>query len=244
MNGINPNSPVGAYQATARARRTGPIENIQPDPKPIKTEVDSLSEQTLHSLAQQAQVSPSQTEPKGKVKDKSRERHLPKENNKPQKTEVSGQDKLTGRSFSGTLDGPLLMEEAPFLKEAQGSNFRTVDFVFANPADFEDLRSVSLGLSGLEESARKSASSDQPVAFGSGESQYLFSGVQNGAATVQTVIADGMPTQVDTTSIATLPNGDKVEIARNCNGSLLSIRLPEASLSDLVEWGRGLLATA
>ncbi|MBS2039259.1 hypothetical protein JST97_30020 [bacterium] len=237
MNMLSIGSTLSPYRAAIRAPR---FENIEhgygnQSHQRVATEVDSLSLQTRMDLSQKAQVLP--PPPPAETK---RKPTLPP---KKEQAKVSTQD-FTGRTCSGTLHGPLLMEEPQMEVEARPSAFRSVDFVFDNQQDFAPLRGASLALAALEPSVLHAPGADQPLAvIPSSDSQFAYFGVRNGQAVIVQQFQEAQP-QAQSSQVR-LPNGQVATILRSADDQMqLSIHLPAASLDDLAQWGRSLLAVA
>ncbi|MFN8611240.1 MAG: hypothetical protein U0931_27095 [Vulcanimicrobiota bacterium] len=237
MNLLSIGSTLSPYRAAVRAPR---VENLEhgygsQSHHRVATEVDSLSLQTRLDLSQKAQVLPPPPPAESK-----RKPTLP---HKKEQQRVTTQD-FTGRSCSGSLHGPLLMEEPEMQVEARPGTFRSVDFVFDHQQDFAPLRGASLALAALEPSVLHAAAADRPLAvIPSSDSQFAYFGVRNGQAVIVQQFQEAQaPAQ---SSQVRLPNGQVATILRDANDQMqLSIHLPAASLDDLAQWGRSLLAIA
>lgn len=237
MNLLAIGSTLSPYRAAIRSPR---VENVEHGygkvtHHRVATEVDSLSLQTRMDLSQKAQVLP--PPPPAETK---RKPTLPP---KKQEQRVSGSD-FTGRTCVGNLHGPLLMEEPQMEVETRPSGFQTVDFQFENEKDFAPLRGASLALAALEPSILHAPGQDKPLAtVPSSDSNFAYFGVRNGQAVIvqqfHEAQGEAAPSQVR------LPNGQVATILRGADEQMqLSIHLPAASLDELANWGRSLLAIA
>jgi hypothetical protein len=237
MNLLAIGSTLSPYRAAIRSPRIEPIEQGygRHSHQRVATEVDSLSLQTRLDLSQKAQVLPPPPPAESK-----RKPTLPP---KKEQQRVSSQD-FTGRTCSGSLHGPLLMEEPQMEVEARPSGFRSVDFVFDNHQDFAPLRGASLALAALEPSVLHAPGGDKPLAvIPSSDSQFAYFGVRNGQAVIVQQFQEAQPQSQS--SQVRLPNGQVATILRGADDQMqLSIHLPAASLDDLAQWGRSLLAVA
>jgi hypothetical protein len=235
---------LNSYIPGIRTRAPLPVEqSYNPPAKKVATEVDSLSDGMKFDLSQKAQAQP----PAPKTAPKKKSAPAPKPSAKQQASKVQGKD-FAGRTCSGNLNGPLLMED-PMAANAAQAGFQISQFNFNSSQDIGDLRSGALLLGGLGESILHAPASENPLAqIQSGDTLFSYYGVDNGSATLKGTSvksSDSAHLAIPTKSAVTLPDGQIVEITRNASvGELLSIRLPEASLSELAEWGRGLLAVA
>lgn len=229
---------IAPYRAAIRAPRVEPIEQGygQIAHNRVATEVDSLSLQTKMDLSQKAQVLP--PPPPAETKRKPSQ--------PPKKTEarVSTSD-FTGRTCSGSLHGPLLMEDPQMEVESRPSAFKSVDFVFENDKDFAPMRSASLALGALEPSVLHAPGQDQPLANIPGaDSNFAYFGVRNGQAVIVQHFQEAQPERAETSQVR-LPNGQVATILRGSDDQMqLSIHLPASSLDELANWGRSLLAIA
>lgn len=238
MNLLAIGSTLSPYRAAIRSPR---LENVEHgygtvSHHRVATEVDSLSLQTRLDLSQKAQVLP--PPPPAETK---RKPTLPP---KKQEQRVSGFD-FTGRTCVGNLHGPLLMEDPQMEVEARPSGFQTVDFQFDNEKDFAPLRGASLALATLEPSILHAPSQDRPLAsVPSSDSNFAYFGVRNGQAVIVQQFHEAQPETRETSQVR-LPNGQVATILRGADDQMqLSIHLPAASLSELAQWGRSLLAIA
>jgi hypothetical protein len=234
---------LNSYIPGIRTRAPLPVEqSYNPPIKKVATEVDSLSDGMKFDLSQKAQAQP----PAPKVAPKKKPAPAPRQANK-QQPKVQGKD-FTGRTCSGNLHGPLLMED-PLLSNHTQSGFQMSQFNFTSPQDLGDFRTSGLLLGSLDAGVLNSPASETPLAqVQTGDTTFSYYGIDNGNAKIVGTSSKGgaeakqaAPSQ----STVTLPDGQTVEIIRNATvGELLSIRLPEASLGELAEWGKGLLAVA
>lgn len=238
MNMLSIGSTLSPYRAAIRAPRVESVEHGYGGQSHhrVATEVDSLSLQTRMDLSQKAQVLPPPPPAESK-----RKPTLPP---KKEQARVSAQD-FAGRTCSGSLHGPLLMEEPQMEVEARPSGFRSIDFVFDNQQDFAPLRGASLALAALEPSVLHAPGGDKPLAvIPSSDSQFAYFGVRNGQAVIVQQFQEAQ-TQSPEASQVRLPNGQMATILRGSDDQMqLSIHLPAASLDDLAQWGRSLLAVA
>lgn len=188
-------------------------EAAPPQPE-VKTGVESLSLESKLDLSHKAQVQPPPPPQATKKKPSVPERVAPKS--------VEGED-FTGRTCSGTLHGPLLMEEPGGLA-----------FECENAQDFEAMTRLGLQLGEVPPELLHTPAGEAPVVQQPG---FTYHGIEpEGARLVQHV--EGSPEVVE--SRVKLPDGQTVLVTRGPNQ--ISILVPPASLDELANWGRNLLA--
>ena len=244
MNAIG-NNVVAPYRPSYRIPGTRPVEGdygTPPQPK-VAEGFESLSLQTRIDISQKAQAAPPPPPQETKRKS-STPAERRKEQARPEEAQVSTSD-FTGRTATGTLNGPLLMEDplASDSSESRVGSFRTVDFKFESSEDFASVRSAGAALGSLTLDQLYSPAGESPVAVVPvQDSQFHYLGIQDGSATLVEMLDHPVePSQ----SRVVLPNGQQVEITRGAgDGSQISVRIPALSLDDLACWGRDLLAVA
>jgi hypothetical protein len=240
-------APIGRSLAPYRAAIRQPLSSVveqsygNGQQARVSTDVASLSLETRLDLSQKAQVlpPPPPTESKRKTSPAPARRA---------ETQVSGSDFL-GRSCSGSLHGPLLMEDPLQVDSLDGrpTPFQSIDFVFENAQDFAPMRSASLALACLEPSVLHAPAGESPLAtLPATDSSFAYFGVKNGVATiVQQFEQPQAPSSLAEPSQVRLPDGQVAYIFRG-QGPVhqMSLHLPASSLDDLAGWGRGFLAFA
>ena len=148
---------------------------------------------------------------------------------------------FTGRQCSGTLHGPLLMEDAP-LSTLSPKDSHSLDLVFEHEGDRQLLRSAGLMLGALgSETLQAPATGEALVSLPALDSSYSYMGVRDGVAQLVQTFQDPLEARSD--SVARLADGSEVKFCRGQEGQL-SIFLPAQSLDQLIHWGRNLLAVA
>lgn len=227
--GMNPVASGGAVAPIKTVTRSNSVVAQPAAPAPqVATEVASLSLETKLDLSQKAAVVPPPP-PADNRKSKS-EKAPPKK-----AAETVATTDFAGRTCSGTLNGPLLMEEPG---AAQGLEFRSIDFVYGDDSDFAALQSAGKALSGLDtELLLKPAEGDEPLLSLSDGSAYY--GVKDGLGKLVQRYDGEATAEI---SQVRLPDGNLVEISRQPGE--LSIYLPAASLEEISRWGGRLLAEA
>ena len=244
MNFMAIGSNLAPYRPALRSARINPIEQSYGNPPAnrVATDVATLSLENQIDLSQKAQVLP--PPPPKETKKKPSQPPTRKAEARVSTTDFSG------RTCSGSLHGPLLMEE-PEMEvqslDARPAGFQSVDFGFDSPHDFAPLRSASLALAALEPSQLHAPAQDTPVAtVPSSDSSFAYFGVRNGVAVmVQQFELPQAPHSSPENSQVRLPNGQIATILRTPGGeSQLSIHLPASSLDELALWGQSLLAVA
>ncbi|MBT9586189.1 hypothetical protein IV102_22805 [bacterium] len=238
-------SPIGRSLAPYRAAIRQPVASTveqsygSGQPARISTDVASLSLETRLDLSQKAQVLPPPPPPESTRKTPPARRE----------SQVSTTD-FTGRSCSGSLHGPLLMED-PMMEvqslDSRPAAFKSVDFVFENTQDFAPMRSASLALAALEPSILHAPASQVALAtVPSSDSSFAYFGVKNGVATIVQQFDNDQPQAFSQDSgQVRLPDGQVAFISRaHGPAGQLSIHLPATSLDPLADWGRSLLAIA
>lgn len=229
---------LAPYRAFLRPNLISPVEQgYGNEALRVATDVASLSLETRLDLSQKAQVVPPAPPPETRRKSAT-------ERPTPRKAQVQTHD-FTGRQCSGSLHGPLLMEELEMPdSSARPSGFRSVDFVFEDSQDFASLRSASLALGAIHPEVLQAPSVGEPLAvIPAADSTFAYFGVKNGMAhlvqqwegPVQAHRSPG-ETQVR------LPDGRSARLSwQQSEQTQLSLYLPAESLDQLVGWGRGLL---
>lgn len=207
-------SPVQALRKSAGRGAAEPLP-VQPE---VATGVESLSLQSKVDLSQKAQVQPPPPPPATKKKSSLPEK-LPSKS-------VEGQD-FTGRTCSGTLHGPLLMEDPAALS-----------FECESPRDFETMHRLGMQLGQVPPELLHAPASESPLVR---EPEFAYFGVgSEGARLVQASESGGPDTLQE--SRVKLPGGQEVLVTRGPNE--ISILVPPASLDELASWGKKLLAVA
>ncbi|MFN8612762.1 MAG: hypothetical protein U0931_34815 [Vulcanimicrobiota bacterium] len=174
--------------------------------------------ETRLDLSQKAQVQPPPPPQASKKKNATTERPLSKS--------VEGQD-FTGRTCTGTLHGPLLMEDPAAL-----------NFDCQSPADFETMHRLGMQLGQVPPELLHSPAGEAPLLT---QPEFSYHGLEpQGARLVQHI--QGEPEQLARESRVKLAGGQEVLITRGPNE--ISILVPPASLDELASWGRNLLAVA
>jgi len=211
-------TPV-ARKPVARAVQNEAPPTLAPTHQPeVKTGVESLSLETKVELSQQAQVQPPPPPQATKKKSSTQEKLPPKG--------VEGED-FTGRTCTGTLNGPLLMEDPLAL-----------NFECDSPRDFETMHQLGLQLGQVPQELLHSPAGDAPLVK---EAGFSYHGIgPEGARLSQHIEGEaGAPLEVSHVKLA---DGQVVQVTRGPNE--ISILVPPASLDELANWGRNLLAVA
>ena len=150
----------------------------------------------------------------------------------PEKGEVRTTDSL-GRICTGSLHGPLLMEEAgaSYLSEA---SFSSEGFRYDNAVDFHNLKEASKALATLS----------SPELGLEQDPGYLYVGTIDGFANLvkdePSISSEGV-----SGGAIMFPDGRYGHISRSSrNGGEIRVRVPEESLDMLADWGRTLIAIA
>lgn len=215
--------------AAANLRHLQPQPGVTPAPAEKVVEgVEALSLQSKVDLSQKASVTPV------KAPDETRKPKKapgePKKAARPEgaatQEEVTGTD-FAGRTCTGSLSGPLLMEDPQALE----------GFNFDHPSDFQALFSAGKFLAGLDEGVLTGERSPNPLASDQG---LAYFGVQEGKGLLVQQGPD-LPAGPEESQI-TLPSGEKVQVTRQ--EGRLSLFLPAESLGEVAQWGRRLLAVA
>ncbi|MBS2033833.1 hypothetical protein JST97_02545 [bacterium] len=216
-------APISAGSASVSApavRKSSPrpVQEQPPVQPEVATGVESLSLQTKVDLSQKAQVQPppppQATKKKTAVADK-----LPSKS-------VEGQD-FTGRTCSGTLHGPLLMEDPMAL-----------GFECESPRDFETMHRLGMQLGQVPAELLLAPAGQEALVR---EPDFAYFGVgPEGARLVQNL--QGEPDSQPQESRIKLASGQEVLVTRGPNE--ISILVPPARLEELASWGRNLLAVA
>jgi len=205
-------------------------------PPRIAHDVASLSRETQQSLSEKANVAPPPPPPETRRKVPAR-----------RESTVSGQD-FMGRSCSGNLHGPLLMEDpgAVAVEDPCPQRFNSLDFVYDNPEDFAPMRRAGWVLGEIDQATLHAAAQSTALAvLEAGEHRLEYFGVRDGLArVVQSSHTTPSEWQTGEHRQVRLPNGQIAFFSCSARPGELSILLPAASLDELAEWGRGLLAIA
>lgn len=211
--------PVSASASTP-VRSVAPVSRPEPAPVPVaqpevKTGVEALSLESKVELSQKATVAPPPPPSQG-TKKKSAPEKAPASSKL-----VEGED-FAGRTCTGTLHGPLLME-------APGG----LTFELEHERDFETMAQMGLQLGQVPAELLHSPAGEAPLVQ---EKGFSYFGVQpEGARLVQHVECEpAEPSRVK------LASGQEILITRGPNE--ISILLPPDSLDELAGWGRNLLA--
>lgn len=235
MNLVIGSNTLGAYRPITRPAFSRTIEQAYDNPATrVPTDVASLSLQTRIDLSQKANVvpPPPPADNRRKVRDE-----LP-----GKKSQVSTTD-FTGRTCTGSLHGPLLMEDPLQQTEERPSGFQSSDFVFTSPEDFAPLRSASLALAALQPEILQAPATGQPLAtLPAADSSFLYFGVKDGQALMVQQFENEAPAGAASSQVQ-LPDGRLAQILRQGGEqSQFSIYLPAESLGEMAMWGYGLLA--
>ena len=207
------NTPVAPSLRKPAARPV--VEQNPPQPE-VKTGVEALSLETKVDLSQKAQVQPPPPPQASKKKNTTPERP-------PDKT-VEGED-FAGRTCTGTLNGPLLMEEPAGLA-----------FECENARDHETMTRLGLQLGQVPPELLHTPAGETPVLEQPG---FTYHGIgPEGARLVQHLETDSGAVREE--SKVKLPGGQTVLVTRGPNE--ISVLVPAESLDDLANWGRTLLA--
>jgi hypothetical protein len=152
-----------------------------------------------------------------------------------------------GRICSGSLNGPLLMEEAG----SQTPGYSSEGFKFEHDHDFQAVQAAGKALASLtpDRLLAPRGRSSQKIDSEAGPA-YAYRGVRGGEAVLVQRFARGevtTPAGELRTGAVEFPDGQTAFIARrptSRGGSQTEIRLPSTALSQLADWGRELLAIA
>ena len=223
---------LAPYRPSLRPIGLNPVEQGYGNQPPrISTDVASLSNETRHSLAEKAQALPPPPPAETRRKPPAR-----------RESAVATQD-FAGRTCSGTLHGPLLMEDPglPACQELDSGRFASVDFVCDDPLDFQPMRLAGLALADLDAEQLRAPYQESPLnLLESGDVQMAYHGVRHGLGHF-VHSSEGLQTEHRQVR---LPNGQIAFFSPGPRPGELSILVPAGSLEDLAEWGRGLLAIA
>jgi len=228
---MNPVRNVATAAANLRPLHTTTGVPHPPPQEKVVEGVESLSLQTKVELSHKAQankmldkayVEADPTTPSAQTR---KTRKASAENRKEAEG-VSTTD-FAGRSCTGTLSGPLLMEDSQALE----------GFNFDHPGDFQAVFSAGKFLASLDDEVLKAERSPEPLASDQG---LAYFGLQDGTGLLVHQGADVPPGPEE--SQVTLPGGSRVQITRQ--DGRLSLFLPAESLTELTQWGRQLLAIA
>ncbi|MBX3170579.1 MAG: hypothetical protein KF760_24440 [Candidatus Eremiobacteraeota bacterium] len=212
-------SPISTSPSLAppsvRKPASRPVENMAPLQPEVKTGIESLSLESKLDLSQKAQVQPPSPPQASKKKATVPER--------PPNKSVEGED-FTGRTCSGTLHGPLLMEDPAGLS-----------FECENARDHETMTRLGLQLGQVPPELLHMPAGEAPVVQ---EPGFTYFGIQPEGAHLVQHVEEG-PGQLEESRVK-LPDGQTVLVTRGPNE--ISILVPPASLDELASWGRSLLA--
>ena len=195
-----------------------------------------LSLENQVELSHKANVAP--PPPPSKKVEKSTTTRVPKggeatKSEAPQEQRVQTTDNC-GRIVSGSLHGPLLMEEAG-ISYTSAAAFSSEGFRYDNPLDFDNLKEASKALATLNGADDIHSMADPG---------YLYVGTINGFANLAKDEPDLGPAALGGGAIV-FPDGRVGHISRSArNGGEIRVRVPEDSLDLLADWGRRLLAIA
>ncbi|MBN9418817.1 hypothetical protein ABS71_17880 [bacterium SCN 62-11] len=210
--------PISASVSTP-VRTAAPVARPEPAAAPapqpeVKTGVEALSLENKVELSQKAVVAPPPPPSQGTKKKSAPEKA-------PVSKRVEGED-FAGRTCSGELHGPLLME-------APGG----LTFELEHERDFETMAQMGLQLGQVPAELLHSPAGETPLVK---EKGFSYFGMEaEGARLVQHIEGEAAePSRVK------LPSGQEVLITRGPNE--ISILVPAASLDELANWGRNLLA--
>lgn len=214
--------PISASVSTpAPVRTAAPVDRpVATPPQPeVKTGVEALSLESKVELSQKAVVAPPPPPSQGTKK-----KTVAEKATVSQSKTVEGED-YAGRTCSGTLHGPLLME-------APGG----LTFELEHERDFETMAQMGLQLGQVPAELLHSPAGEVPLVK---EKGFSYFGLEpEGARLVQHL--EGEPGEPVEPSRVKLPSGQEVLITRGPNE--ISILVPAASLDELANWGRNLLA--
>ncbi|MBT9587956.1 hypothetical protein IV102_31765 [bacterium] len=231
MNPVAASTSLASYKPALRPAVFNPLQLPQSDNK-VATEVASLSLETKLDLSQKAQVVPPPAPPDNR-KSKAPPARKPET---PASVETTD---FTGRTCTGSLNGPLLMED---LGAGQPLEFRSLDFVYDNPQDFAALQTASQLLAGLEPEVLLSPGGERPLAdFILNDSTFSYYGVKDGRGLMVQHLQEAPRSPAEESQIL-LPDGQVAHLSRE--SGQLSIYLPAASLQEMAAWGGRLLAEA
>lgn len=231
MNPVAASTSLASYKPALRPAVVNPPQ-LQPGDQKVATEVASLSLETKLDLSQKAQVVPPPQPPDNR-KSKAPSARKPET---PASVETTD---FTGRSCSGSLNGPLLMEDPA---AGQPLEFRSLDFVYDNPQDFAALQSTGQLLAGLEQEILLAPGGDRPlVNFSLDESTFSYYGIKDGQGLMVQQLPNAPSGPAEESQIL-LPDGNIAHLSREFGQ--LSIYLPAASLQEMAAWGGRLLAEA
>ncbi len=207
--------PVTAPPSSTVRKPVARQEAAAPPPQPeVKTGVESLSLESKLDLSQKAQVQPPPP-PQATKKKATEERRAPKS--------VEGED-FAGRTCSGSLHGPLLMEEPGGLA-----------FECENAQDHETMTRLGLQLGQVPAELLHTPAGEAPVVH---QPDFTYFGIEAEGARLVQHVEEGPSELVE--SRVKLPDGQTVLVTRGPNE--ISILVPPASLDELANWGRNLLA--
>jgi hypothetical protein len=218
MKSVSALSSIASYKTVARSggQQAPPAPEVK-----VATEVASLSLETRLDLSQKSQAAPPPPPPDPR-------KSKAKEARKPDTPGSVATTDFTGRSCTGSLHGPLLMEDP-----------HSPGFVFDNPRDFEDLQSAGKLLSRLDPEILLGASSEKSLAeLSLGESKFSYFGIKDG----QGLLMQHRQHETAEVSQVQLPGGQVAQISRELDR--LCIYLPAVSLEEMAQWGGRLLAEA
>lgn len=246
MNNMAINNSIAPYRPAIRPPASRTVEQSYGTPNPqvtVSTDVASLSLETRVDLSQKAQVLP----PPPPAESKRKPSQPPARKSEAQ---VETTD-FAGRTCSGTLSGPLLMEdplEVDSLDSRPGS-FKTVDFDFKSAQDLGSVRGAGLAFAEMEPEVLHAKASDSPIAIlPSSDSTFAYFGVKNGMATIVQQFESRQPEgQEFEDSQVRMPDGQIAFISRGrgpAEQSQVSMQFPASCLDELAYWGRSLLAIA
>ena len=156
---------------------------------------------------------------------------------KPPKTPLPHSVQTTdncGRMCTGTLHGPLLMEDAG-ISTPSAAAFSSEGFRYDNVLDFDNLRDASKALA-LFSSPDELGHAQDPG--------FMYVGTIDGRANLVKDDPELAPESIGVGAVI-MPDGRIGHVSRSPrNGGEIRVRVPEESLDMLVNWGRRLLAIA
>jgi hypothetical protein len=229
MNLPSLNSSVSPYRAHLRPAAVSILERNHIGETAAKiADLSHLSLESKVSLSHKAQTLPAAAV--------SETRRRPSTPPQVRKGCVSTTD-FAGRQCSGSLHGPLLMEDAP-LATLQPKPSNSLDMVFEHQSDRDSLRSASLMLGMLGGETLHAPSTGESLStLPAGNSTYSYLGVEDGVAKLVQTFHQPVETRPD--SRVRLGDGSEVQMRwESGEFSTLSIYLPAESLDTLVNWGR------
>jgi hypothetical protein len=157
-----------------------------------------------------------------------------------------------GRICTGSLHGPLLMEDTTFglMEPAAPPGYTSQSFRYDNVHDFQTVKAAGMALGTLtpqklHASPKRSTKIQVP---GAGPA-FAYKGVKDGQAVLVQHYPRGGPklaSDLPSRGAVELPDGQTALISRTKKrgGSDVEIRFPQSVVDPMAEWGRTLLAIA